>query len=148
MKSLRELSDFRVRKEKGYELQQLEGLNHLCGRLRISGLENVESKERALEAKLSDKKYLTTLILEWPLQPSSQHPDLEAEVIEGLCPPSQLTKLVIYGYRGWKCPSWLEQKFSSLRCLELEHCVNLEALPDISELFIHLDELRLLLFTS
>ena len=74
MKSLRELSEFRVRKEKGYELQQLEGLNHLCGSLRISGLENVESKERALEAKLSDKKYLTTLILEWPLQPSSQHP--------------------------------------------------------------------------
>jgi hypothetical protein len=118
MKSLRELSDFRVRKEKGYELQQLKvlislffqpeqyfsfiinqstvffnrlistaerGLNHLCGSLRISGLENVESKERALEAKPSDKKYLTTLSLAWS-RTSSQQPDLEAEVIEGLCP--------------------------------------------------------------
>ena len=132
-----------MRKEEGYELQQLERLNHLCGSLRISGLENVESKEGALKAKLSDKKYLTTLSLAWSSR-SSQQPDLETEIIEGLCPPSQLTKLVIYGYRGWKCPSWLEQKFSSLRCLELEHCVNLEALPDISELFIHLDELRLI----
>jgi hypothetical protein len=74
MKSLRELSDFRVRKEEGYELQQLERLNHLCGSLRISGLENVESKERALEAKLCDK-YLTTLSLAWS-QTSSQQPHL------------------------------------------------------------------------
>jgi hypothetical protein len=143
MKSLRELSDFRVKKEKGYELQQLARLNHLCGSLRISGLENVESKERALEAKLSDKKYLTALTLAWPWQSSSQQPDLDAEIIEGLCPPSQLTELGIYGYSGWKCPSWLAQKFSSLRCLTLEDCVNLETLPDIGEHFIHLDELRL-----
>jgi hypothetical protein len=152
MKSLRELSDFRVRKEEGYELQQLERLNHLCGSLRISGLENVESKERALEAKLCDKKYLTTLSLAWSQTSSqqphlffdgTQQPDLETEVIEGLCPPSQLTELGIYGYSGWKCPSWLAQKFSSLRRLELEYCFNLETLPDICELFIHLDELRL-----
>jgi hypothetical protein len=73
----------------------------------------------------------------------TQQPDLETEVIEGLCPPSQLTELGIYGYSGWKCPSWLAQKFSSLRRLELEYCFNLETLPDICELFIHLDELRL-----
>ncbi|KAG0516923.1 hypothetical protein BDA96_09G044000 [Sorghum bicolor] len=142
MKSLQELSDFRVRKEKGYELQQLERLNHLCGSLRISGLENVESKERALEAKLSDKKYLTTLSLAWS-RSSSQQPDLEAEISEGLCPPSQLTELRIYGYSGWKYPSWLAQKLSSIRCLELDNCVNLETLPDISEHFIHLEKLRL-----
>jgi hypothetical protein len=37
----------------------------------------------------------------------------------------------------------LAQKFSSLRCLTLEDCVNLETIPDIGEHFIHLDELRL-----
>jgi hypothetical protein len=142
MKSLRELSDFRVRKEEGYELQQLKVLNHLCGRLRISGLENVESKERALEAKLSDKKYLTKLSLAWS-QTSSQQPDLETEIIEGLCPPSQLAELQIFGYSGWKCPSWFAQNFRSLRRLELKDCGNLEALPDIGELFVHLDELIL-----
>jgi hypothetical protein len=60
----------------------------------------VESKEGALEAKLSDKKYLTALSLAWS-GTSSQQPDLETEIIEALCPPSQLAELRIYGYSGW-----------------------------------------------
>jgi hypothetical protein len=64
LRSLRELSDFRVRK-KGYELQQLKSINNLSGRLRISRLDCVESKEAAIQAKLSDKKHLTALSLEW-----------------------------------------------------------------------------------
>ncbi|RCV32585.1 hypothetical protein SETIT_7G014800v2 [Setaria italica] len=151
LKSLRELSDFKVRKEKGYELQQLRGINHLSGRLRICGLDCVESKEEALEAKLTDKRYLTALSLEWSGSSLGQHslsPDLQVEILEGLCPPSQLTELRIWGYSGLKCPSWLSENqnglVSSLQYLELCRCDNLEALPEIGELFIHLGHLKLI----
>uniref|UniRef100_A0A0D3FRX9 Uncharacterized protein n=1 Tax=Oryza barthii TaxID=65489 RepID=A0A0D3FRX9_9ORYZ len=145
LKSLRELSDFTVRKEKGYELHQLVNLNKLRGSLRISGFENVESKERALEAKLTEKKHLTTLSLVWS-NPGEEvcSPDLQLEIINSLCPPSLLRELEICGYSGLKYPSWLTQSFRCLQRLEIKECFNLKALPDIGELFIHLRTLALL----
>uniref|UniRef100_A0A0E0GX55 AAA+ ATPase domain-containing protein n=1 Tax=Oryza nivara TaxID=4536 RepID=A0A0E0GX55_ORYNI len=145
LKSLRELSDFTVRKEKGYELHQLVNLNKLRGSLRISGLQNVESKERALEAKLTEKKHLTALSLVWS-NPTEQvcSPDLQLEIIESLCPPSLLKELEIFRYSGLKYPSWLTQSFRCLQRLEIKECFNLKALPDIGELFIHLRTLALL----
>ncbi|CAD6264311.1 unnamed protein product [Miscanthus lutarioriparius] len=148
LKSLRGLSDFKVRKEKGYELQQLKGMNRLSGSLRISGLDCVESKEVALEARLSDKTDLTALSLEWSGSSGpGQHtlsPDLQVEILEGLCPPSQLAELRVWGYGGWKCPSWLSQSQNiSLQYFELCRCYNLKALPQIGDLFIHLGHLKL-----
>ncbi|KAL5221150.1 hypothetical protein ABZP36_025863 [Zizania latifolia] len=157
LKSLRELSDFRVRKDKGYELQQLKGMNHLRGRLRISGLESVESKDKALEAKLSDKKHLTSLSLQWswssPEQQLSCSPDLQVEILEGLCPPPQLTELEISQYGGSRYPNWMSSEnrtglFRSLQNLTLFQCHNLEALPEIGELFIHLRVLRLVVLPN
>jgi hypothetical protein len=154
LKSLRELSDFRVRKDKGYELKQLKSINHLRGRLRISGLESVESKEDALEAKLTDKKFLTSLSLEWSQFSSVQHscpPDLQVEILEGLCPPSQLTELEIQQYNGLRCPSWLSSEnqngiFTNLQDLQLCRCYNLDHLPEIGKLFVSLRQLKLVVF--
>ncbi|XP_052151750.1 putative disease resistance RPP13-like protein 1 [Oryza glaberrima] len=143
LKSLRELSNFMVRKEKGYELKQLEGLNQLGGDLTINGLDSVESKERSVEAKLTDKKHLKALSLVWS-NPEEQmcSPEIQLEVIDGLCPPSQLRKLEIRRYDGWNYPSWMSQSqnclIRSLKCLTLSGCHNLEALPELGELFIHL----------
>lgn len=121
-------------------------MSYLHGSLGIRGLENVESKERALEAKLTDKKYLTELSLAWsPGQRCSPH--LEMEIIEGLCPPSELTRLIINGYHGREYPSWLSQNqngLGRLQFLRLDSCSNLVALPEIGEIFIHLRELRLI----
>ncbi|TVU06971.1 hypothetical protein EJB05_47009, partial [Eragrostis curvula] len=150
LKSLRELSDFRVRPEKGYELQQLKGINNLSGNLRISGLDSVESKEIALEAKLSEKMHLAALSLEWSPCSPRQHSlsrELQVEILEGLCPPPQLTELHIWHYGGWKCPSWLSQYqnglISKLQHLELCQCYNLEALPEMGNLFLCLSRLKL-----
>jgi hypothetical protein len=133
-----------VKKEKGYELQQLGSLNHLHGSLKISGLENVKSKAAALQAKLVDKKYLTEVSLVW-----AEHHGcplgLQAEVLEGLQPPCSLTRLTISCYGGSKYPSWLsedQQRLRHLQCLKLEFCLKLEALPEIREL-VHLHELIL-----
>uniref|UniRef100_J3LV78 Uncharacterized protein n=1 Tax=Oryza brachyantha TaxID=4533 RepID=J3LV78_ORYBR len=148
LKSLQELSDFSVRKEKGHELEQLKGLNNLRGSLRICGLQNVGSKETALEAKLYDKKHLTELTLAWYHQDQSCNPDLQTEILQGLCPPSQLTQLRVIGYEGWRYPSWLSQNQTSLvKCLQsldLWRCSNLESLPDIAELFSNLRYLQLI----
>uniref|UniRef100_A0A0D9W1U1 Uncharacterized protein n=1 Tax=Leersia perrieri TaxID=77586 RepID=A0A0D9W1U1_9ORYZ len=146
--SLRELSDFRVRKDKGYELKQLKSINHLRGKLRISGLGSVESKEAALEANLTDKKGLTSLSLEWSGQHSCS-PNLQVEILEGLCPPSELTELEISQYDGLRCPSWLSSEnqnglLRNLQDLQLCRCENLEDLPEIGKLFVHLRHLRLI----
>nr|CAB3486421.1 unnamed protein product [Digitaria exilis] len=125
LKSLRELSDFRVSKEKGYELQQLKGINNLRGRLRISGLDCVESKEVAREARLCDKKHLTGLSLEWSRASVGQQilsPDLQVEILEGLCPPSQLTDLQISGYCGRTSIRSLPPLPACLQTFELTDC--------------------------
>ncbi|TVU24113.1 hypothetical protein EJB05_26511 [Eragrostis curvula] len=62
---LRALSVFRVRKERGYEIQQLEHLNNLHGTLRIEWLENVTNNEKAFQAKLFNKVHLSDLVLQW-----------------------------------------------------------------------------------
>uniref|UniRef100_A0A0E0KM57 Uncharacterized protein n=1 Tax=Oryza punctata TaxID=4537 RepID=A0A0E0KM57_ORYPU len=141
---LRHVRNPSLMNEKGHELQQLKSLNNLHGTLSICGLQNVGSKERALEAKLTDKKHLTELSLEWSGKQSCNNTNLD--ILEGLCPPSQITRLRIYGYHGWKYPTWLSQKQTcpvmSLQFLHLWNCFNLEALPNIAELFGNLRELR------
>ncbi|CAM0958874.1 unnamed protein product [Alopecurus aequalis] len=56
--SLQTIPMFSIRNEQGYEVKQLRDLNKLCGSLLIRGLENVKSKEEALEANLAAKRYL------------------------------------------------------------------------------------------
>jgi hypothetical protein len=54
LKWLQVLPYFYVKKKQGCELRQLKDLNKLEGRLEIRKLENVESKEEAIEASLAD----------------------------------------------------------------------------------------------
>lgn len=99
--------EFTVTKEEGHEIKQLRDRNDLRGRLYIFGLENVETKEEALEANLAAKERLTDLELCWDR--NSRRPNIEAEtqVMEGLCPPSQLVSLEIWDYHGSRYPSWM-----------------------------------------
>uniref|UniRef100_A0A0D9XVC2 Uncharacterized protein n=1 Tax=Leersia perrieri TaxID=77586 RepID=A0A0D9XVC2_9ORYZ len=87
--SLRALYHFYVRKEKGYEIQQLEHLNKLRGKLFIECIENVQSKEEAFQARLSDKVYLSELTLRWGGT------------------DERCSKKAIEEYRGLRYPSWL-----------------------------------------
>nr|CAD1842839.1 unnamed protein product [Ananas comosus var. bracteatus] len=138
--SLQGLENFQVRKEKGYELEQLQNLNELRGRLRIDNLENVESKESAIAADLKEKKHLDMLQLVWRDGEDHVNSNLDAEILEGLQLPPNLTSLYLDGYRG---PSWPENQTSNIQELALRRCGMLEELPPMDQLYPYCRSLEL-----
>ncbi|XP_039823557.1 putative disease resistance protein RGA3 isoform X3 [Panicum virgatum] len=145
--SLQTLTHFDVKEEQGYELKQLKHLNKLRGALRIWGLEIVGSKEEALEAQLACKQRLTKLVLRF--SNDTCNPDVTAEVLEGLCPPKDLVDLTIQFYKGSRYPSWMLSRQhpdapKHLQKLRLAfNSIRLASIPEDSELFTHLRELRI-----
>lgn len=178
--SLQSLHHFYVKDEEGYEIQQLEHLNNLRGKLFIECLDKVKSKKEALQARLSDKVHLTDLTLWWGggdeisrrkekaqeelskvfLSPErllewmnrhrqSCNPKHQADVLEGLHPPPQITTLCIRGYGGQKYPTWLSGEEGTRARKKSTHVPDLQFLmfwdcygsptpPKIGEFFIHL----------
>ncbi|KAL6908216.1 hypothetical protein ACP4OV_002386 [Aristida adscensionis] len=144
--SLRNELNFKVRKERGYEIQQLEHLDNLRGALRIEGLQNVKSKVEARQAKLVNKINLSHLGLSWENQYGfifrnhrvAPHPQ---EVLEALCPPSQITSLSIQNYWGSTYPNWLSGEQVTLKNLEFlrfSGCGGWDAAPKVSKGLVNL----------
>ncbi|PWZ28437.1 putative disease resistance protein RGA4 [Zea mays] len=139
--SLRTLRCFRVKKKAGYELWQLKHLNKLEKKLVIRGLQNAGGKGEALEANLAAKERLTSLALEWDSDALlSCGADLQAEVLEGLCPPLHLEKLRLCWYGGSRYPDWIV----GVRCLCLYRCSRLGAFHGWRELSPRLVKLKIL----
>ncbi|KAF7068310.1 hypothetical protein CFC21_074082 [Triticum aestivum] len=145
LKWLQKLERFSISKTQGYELRQLKDLSKLEGVLIITGLENVQSKEESIEASLAHKDRLTQLTLSWG--DTSCSLEVEAEVLEGLCPPKYLERLEVMDYHGSKYPDWMvgQQNGSPmhLRNLWLFGCSRLESAPELFEVFVHLRWFRL-----
>ncbi|XP_066358782.1 disease resistance protein RGA2-like isoform X3 [Miscanthus floridulus] len=141
LKRLQVIPNFSVMKKQGFELRQLKDLNKLEGRLQISNLENVESKEEAVQASLADKERLTMLELCWDVYTSCS-PEVEAEVLEGLCPSKYVERLSIRNYHGSTYPNWMVGKQNGgpkrLHYLWLVKCTRLEPAPELFEVFVHL----------
>jgi hypothetical protein len=108
--SLQTLRDFIVTKEQGYEIKQLRDLNKLRGKLWIHGLGNVKSKEEALEANLAAKEWLTELTLSFDDGYTTYNQEVEAEILEALCPPMGLERLEIWYYNSLGYPNWMVGK--------------------------------------
>ncbi|OEL14415.1 putative disease resistance RPP13-like protein 1 [Dichanthelium oligosanthes] len=167
---LRTLSVFRVRKARGYEIQQLEHLDNLHGTLSIKSLENVERKDDAIQARLSNKVHLSDLVLQWnkdnqssnfgnqddrqseePLKTSSkdlaqgntcdQSSVSQEEVLEALRPPFLITSLKIMNYNGSTYPSWFSGEKGALENLQHLELSNCYAQPVIGESFMCLHTL-------
>ncbi|XP_065000761.1 disease resistance protein RGA2-like isoform X2 [Musa acuminata AAA Group] len=137
--SLQELCSFKVLKNQGHEIAQLGSLKQLHGKLRITNLENVESKQEASKANLNNKQYLDKLVLEWISDDGSSLDGNELvvseEVLEGLQPHQALKRLTIRGYIGIRSPSWLQaQLLVHLGILRLINCIAWKDLSCIGQL--------------
>ncbi|KAJ4813744.1 Disease resistance protein (CC-NBS-LRR class) family [Rhynchospora pubera] len=142
----------RVKNKEALELNLLHEVNNIKGCAEIVGLENVPSKENAIQAQLSSKKYVTELRLRWfnssskvkSNKNSAQLDSKEHEVLEALEPNRYTERLKIRGYPGDVIrPSWLESNLlSQIKSVELEECNGLKMLPVLGQL-PQLKELRI-----
>ncbi|XP_027159067.1 putative disease resistance protein RGA3 [Coffea eugenioides] len=141
--NLQTLPFFSVSQEKGCQIEELEYLDNLGGKLTIYGLENVNSYESALKANLSRKFRVQSLELYWE-GPNENSND--KDVLEGLKPHSNLRSLKFVGFQGSRFPQWMVgQNLLSLHNLvqlQLEHLDELEELPPTKR-FPNLEKLRL-----
>lgn len=140
--SLQTIPAFEVSPEQGQEAKQLRYLNRLSGKLIISGLGSVESREEALEVDLAAKKRLTDLSLSF-----FGSSEVAAEVLEGLCPPVGLEKLTIQSYEGSVYPNWMVGRQyggpEKLQELTLFLWSQSGPAPELVEAFIYLRSLKL-----
>ncbi|MQM03635.1 hypothetical protein Taro_036420 [Colocasia esculenta] len=130
------LQELQVR---GRQVRELEGMCMLR-ELKITNLEEVGSKEEAIQARLQGMERLQVLQLEWngrwasSINQDSIKPELEGEVLQALQPNKGIRELHIEGYGGVRSPDWMEvstllSSFSSLRRVSLENCPNWQVPP-------------------
>ncbi|AES69069.1 NBS-LRR type disease resistance protein [Medicago truncatula] len=134
--NLEMLTDFVVEEQHGYDIKQLAELNHLKGRLRISGLKNVADPAVAMAANLKEKKHLEELSLsydEWREMDGSET-EARVSVLEALQPNRNLMRLTINDYRGSSFPNWLgDLNLPNLVSLELVGCKHCSQLPPLGK---------------
>ncbi|KAH7676426.1 RNI-like protein [Dioscorea alata] len=125
--SLQELENFTVLNKEGHRIEELKNMKQLRGKLSISQLENVHTKDEALEAKLNEKEHIEKLMLEWSWDYSWDRSPIKSHLaaLEGLRPHATLKDLIIWNNCGAKFPTWLEDgSLSSLETLEILNCLN------------------------
>ncbi|KAL5545571.1 hypothetical protein UlMin_005258 [Ulmus minor] len=147
LKNLQKLDTFVVGKDDGANIAELKGLPNLRGALWVKNLQNVKRAEDALQAKLTDKKNLEELGLEWDTKTDdSKH---ERDILDKLLPNSNLKRLKIRGYGGTTFPNWVGDRSlcSNIVDLSLANCEYCHSLPPLGQLF-SLKSLEIQLFVG
>ncbi|KAH7656678.1 P-loop containing nucleoside triphosphate hydrolase protein [Dioscorea alata] len=140
--SMQDWPIFRVKKGGNNMISQLRNMNELRGSIAIEGLENIETVEEGMKAKLKEKCHIYLLTLSWKDSVDGCKHDVQEEVLEGLQPQPNLNHLCIDGYMGSKSPSWL-MILQKLQTLFLIECKNWARLPAALGLLPSLETLRL-----
>ncbi|CAI9271011.1 unnamed protein product [Lactuca saligna] len=104
---LRKLSSVKVVGRKGHGIEKLRNLNNLTGTLCIFNLENVESKEDAVNANLSRKKNLYNIEFSWSGNNDEDATRNNKDVLEGLQPPRDVKKLTFSNFSGDNFAEWV-----------------------------------------
>ncbi|KAF9604858.1 hypothetical protein IFM89_010533 [Coptis chinensis] len=143
--SIRTLGHFFVGKGIGCKLNELNGLIHLKGLLRIFNLENVSSARDCVEANLKGKHNLARLHLVWNDE-GVNRVKIDFDVLGNLEPHQNLKALVIKGYRDNRFPRWMmDPLLPNLVVIALVQCRNCQNLPALGQLpslkEVHLEEL-------
>ena len=137
LRSLQNLSAFYVGKggHSGSNIKELGELPHLSRSLCISKLENVCQTRDAKEVNLKDKKGLSELELKWGIGHQNSDSERERDVLEQLCPHTNLKSLSIISYYGAEYPSWFGAcSFSNMVSLKLDDCKYCSSLPPLGQL--------------
>ncbi|GLT44965.1 hypothetical protein SLA2020_188360 [Shorea laevis] len=146
LKNLLTLSKFMVGEANGLmRLSNLKNFPQLRGRLSILDLQNVSDIQDAREANLGVIHGLNDLLLEWTsyFSNSRDRSNDKLHVLNWLKPHSNLKRLKIVFYGGYKFPLWMGDPLcSSLSYLELKNCERCTLLPSLGQLLV-LKELRI-----
>ncbi|AES69324.1 putative P-loop containing nucleoside triphosphate hydrolase, leucine-rich repeat domain, L [Medicago truncatula] len=133
LNDLQTLTDFVVGVQSGSDIKELDNLNHLRGKLCISGLENVIDPADAAEVNLKDKKHLEELSMEYSI--IFNYIGREVDVLDALQPNSNLKRLTITYYNGSSFPNWLMGfLLPNLVSLKLHQCRLCSMLPPLGQL--------------
>ncbi|KAJ0672786.1 putative P-loop containing nucleoside triphosphate hydrolase, leucine-rich repeat domain superfamily [Helianthus annuus] len=144
LKSLRTLSKIIIGGKSRFEVTKLEGLDNLCGKVSIVGLDKVQNARDARVANFSQKR-LSELEVVWTsVSDNSRNEILEKEVLNELKPRNdKLIQLKIRSYGGLEFPNWVANpSFLHLRHVSIlgcKKCTSLPAfgqLPSLKQLFI------------
>ncbi|XP_038975781.1 putative disease resistance protein RGA4 [Phoenix dactylifera] len=132
---LQELKEFHVRIVRGHDIGQLKNMRELRGQLCIQSLEDVGSKEEAIEANLKDKIHIEKLQLKWSRWMRKKVRTDAQEILECLQPPPLVKELELHWFRGAQSPSWLAaQSLRSLQSIHLRGCERWRRLLPLGQL--------------
>ncbi|KAL6641287.1 hypothetical protein ACP70R_019468 [Stipagrostis hirtigluma subsp. patula] len=108
-------------------IAELANLNNLHGELIISNLHLIEAVQDAALANLASKRFLQKLELSW----SNSSKEAE-QILEHLKPPTTIKELIISGYTGMACPSWIgSAEYTNLVTLCLYNFKSCSVLPPL-----------------
>ncbi|XP_056165415.1 putative disease resistance RPP13-like protein 1 [Syzygium oleosum] len=130
------LSKFIVGTENGSRLKELKNLENLRGELCISDLHMVREARDATDANLYTKKGICWLTMQWCQDfENFRDEELEAKVLDLLCPHQNLQILKIFFYGGLEFPSWLgSPPHVNIVHLRLHECRKAKTLPSLGQL--------------
>ncbi|GAU29438.1 hypothetical protein TSUD_150080 [Trifolium subterraneum] len=138
LNKLQSLTYFIVEEQNGSVLKELEKLNHLHGRIHITGLGNVIDPADAVMANLKDKKYLEELHMKFYDNREEMNDSIvesNVSVSEALQPNCNLKRLTVEYYNGNSFPNWLRGcHLPNLVYLKLQNCGLCSHLPQLGQL--------------
>ncbi|XP_058721425.1 putative disease resistance RPP13-like protein 1 [Vicia villosa] len=116
---LQTLNNFVVGEPSGSDIEELESLNLLQGKLCLSGLNNVTDATHAVKSRLQDKKFLEEIHMIF----DGSVVESNVSVLDALQPNNNLKRLTIKNYNGNLCPNWLSGcDLPNLISLKLQNC--------------------------
>ncbi|KAL3750455.1 hypothetical protein ACJRO7_011457 [Eucalyptus globulus] len=130
------LSKFVVGMEIGSRLKELKNLKNLEGELCISNLHNIQEAGDATDANLCMKERICRLTMQWCKDFGNfRNEELEAKVLNFLCPHPKLENLTISYYGGLEFPSWLgSPSYVKMVHLRLHGCCRAKVLASLGQL--------------
>ncbi|KAK4709012.1 hypothetical protein R3W88_029937 [Solanum pinnatisectum] len=120
----------------GLRMEDLGELHNLYRSLSILELQNVVDRREALKANFWGKNHVDKLSLEWSGS-TADNSQTERDILDELCPHTNIKELQITGYRGTKFPNWpASLSFLELVKLSIDSLPALGQLPSLKFLFI------------